>query len=222
MKKKVTRKQEVPKSRWMKAWSNWRSTLFILLLMFTFRSAVADWSHVPTGSMKPTIMEGDRVVINKLAYDLKVPFTMINVWKWGSPERGDVIVFFSPVEGKRFVKRVVGVPGDRVAVVNNQVIINGIPQPVNTEGLTVDLPLKTIITEEQLGKVTHSIMLSPATPTPERTNEILVPPGSYFVMGDNRDNSFDSRYFGCIKESSIIGKAVAVAFSFNRACTKLD
>src|SRR5437870_13485579 len=89
-----------------------RVFLAMLLIVSSLRSALADWNDVPTGSMKPTIQEGDRVVVNKLAYDLKVPFTMIEVLKWSDPKRGDIVVLFSPVDGTRLVKRVVGIPGD--------------------------------------------------------------------------------------------------------------
>src|SRR5580765_3311532 len=97
----------------------------MLLVICSLRSALADWNDVPTGSMKPTIQEGDRVVVNKLAYDLKVPFTTIEVFKWSDPQRGDIVVLFSPVDGTRLVKRVIAVPGDRVAMLNNQLYVNG-------------------------------------------------------------------------------------------------
>ena len=88
-----------------------RIFLAMLLVVSSLRSALADWNDVPTGSMKPTIEEGDRVVVNKLAYDLKVPFTTFEVWKWGDPQRGDIVVLFSPVDGTRLVKRVIGSRG---------------------------------------------------------------------------------------------------------------
>src|SRR5256886_15564334 len=89
-----------------------RVFILMLLVISSLRSALADWNDVPTGSMKPTIQEGDRVVVNKLAYDLKVPFTTIEIWKWDDPKRGDIVVLFSPVDGTRLVKRVVAIPGD--------------------------------------------------------------------------------------------------------------
>src|SRR5438094_311380 len=102
-----------------------RIFLAMLLVVSSLRSALADWNDVPTGSMKPTIEEGDRVVVNKLAYDLKVPFTTFEVWKWGDPRRGDIVVLFSPKDGMRLVKRVVGVPGDRIEMRDNQLYVNG-------------------------------------------------------------------------------------------------
>src|SRR3954452_11119049 len=108
-----------------KAFAETRGFVLMLLVVSSLRSALADWNDVPTGSMKPTIQEGDRVVVNKLAYDLKVPFTTIEIAKWGDPRRGDIVVLFSPVDGTRLVKRVIAVPGDRVAMLNNQLYVNG-------------------------------------------------------------------------------------------------
>lgn len=96
-------------ARWF--WKEWvKPFLVIALIVGSVRSAVADWNHVPTGSMKPTILEGDRVIVNKLAYDLKVPFTTWHLAEWGNPARGDIVVFFAPNDGTRMVKRVVGLP----------------------------------------------------------------------------------------------------------------
>src|SRR5260370_20986661 len=91
-----------------------RIFLAMLLVVSSLRSALADWNDVPTGSMKPTIEEGDRVVVNKLAYDLKVPFTTFELVQWGDPQRGDIVVLFSPVAATLLVKRVIGVPGHRI------------------------------------------------------------------------------------------------------------
>src|SRR6185503_12786183 len=118
-----------------------RGFLVILLIVSSMRSALADWNDVPTGSMKPTIQEGDRVVVNKLAYDLKIPFTTIEVLKWSDPKRGDIVVLFSPVDGTRLVKRVIAVPGDRVAMLNNQLYVNG--------GAAKVAPLQTSVTDEE-------------------------------------------------------------------------
>ena len=108
-----------------KVWYEIRVFLAMLLVISSLRSALADWNDVPTGSMKPTIEEGDRVVVNKLAYDLKIPFTTIEVAKWSDPKRGDIVVLFSPVDGTRLVKRVIAIPGDRVEMRENQLFVNG-------------------------------------------------------------------------------------------------
>src|SRR4051794_25254954 len=104
-----------------------RPLLVLLIALFSVRSAIADWNVVPTGSMKPTIIEGDRIFVNKLAYDLKIPFTTIHLAKWSDPKRGEIVVFDSPKDGTRLVKRVIAVPGDTVQLDRNTLIINGQP-----------------------------------------------------------------------------------------------
>ena len=107
-------------------WQEWlRPLILVVAVMAPLRSAVADWNDVPTGSMKPTILEGDRVVVNKLAYDLKVPFTTWHLAQWDDPERGDIVVFWSPADGKRLVKRAVGIPGDKIELRDNMLVVNG-------------------------------------------------------------------------------------------------
>ena len=189
----------------------------MLLVVSSMRSALADWNDVPTGSMKPTIEIGDRVVVNKLAYDLKVPFTTIELWKWADPQRGDIVVLFSPVDGTRLVKRVIAVPGDTVALNENQVVVNGkaakwspmIPTEDNDQGLT-------LVTNETLFGRMHEMMLTPHVPAVRNFGPVKVPAGQYFVLGDNRDNSNDSRFIGFISRKNIVGRALAVAFSLDR------
>ena len=195
-----------------------RVFMLMLLVVSSLRSALADWNDVPTGSMKPTIEEGDRVVVNKLAYDLKVPFTTIEVWKWGDPRRGDIVVLFSPVDGVRLVKRVVGVPGDRIEMRDNQLYVNGDAARWKSVGEENDREQgSTLVVEETLEGRTHRVMFTPQIPAVRSFAPIIVPPGRYFVMGDNRDNSNDSRFIGLIDRHRIVGKALAVAFSFDRA-----
>src|SRR5437867_6033459 len=102
-----------------------RPLLVLALVLFSLRSSLADWNDVPTGSMKPTILEGDRVFVNKLAFDLKVPFTTWRLATWGEPKRGDIVVFFSPYDGIRLVKRVIGLPGDQIELRDNKLFVNG-------------------------------------------------------------------------------------------------
>src|SRR5215471_13813048 len=102
-----------------------RPLVLLALVVCSIRSSLADWNDVPTGSMKPTILEGDRVYVNKLAYDLKVPFTTWHLAEWGNPQRGDIVVFYSPYDGKRLVKRVIGLPGDSIELRNDNLILNG-------------------------------------------------------------------------------------------------
>ena len=201
-----------------KALNEIRVFLVMLLIVSSLRSALGDWNDVPTGSMKPTIQEGDRVVVNKLAYDLKVPFTTIELFKWSDPQRGDIVVLFSPQDGTRLVKRVVGVPGDRIYMHDNQLYVNGKPAVWRPMGVGVDREQgSTMLVEENLAGRPHAVMFTPQIPALRSFGPVIVPRGFYFVMGDNRDNSNDSRFIGLIARKRIVGKAMAVAFSLDRS-----
>ena len=201
-------------------WREWiRPFILILIVMGTFRSAVADWNHVPTGSMKPTILVGDRIFVNKLAYDLKVPFTRVRLASWAVPARGELVVFFSPADGKRLVKRVVGLPGERVSMTTNKLVVNG--NKIDYEPLDEDVIDELdaadrqgrLFAQERLGEHAHPVMTAPFRPSKQSFDETQVPEGHYFVMGDNRDESFDSRWFGVVAEELIVGRAIAIAIS---------
>src|SRR5262245_38988648 len=113
---------------WGKFWREQiRPLAVMLIVLFSFRSAIADWNTVPTGSMKPTIIEGDRIFVNKLAYDLKFPFTKWHLLEWGDPQRGEIVVFDKPSDGVRLVKRVAAIPGDVIQLIDNRLYINGAP-----------------------------------------------------------------------------------------------
>jgi signal peptidase I len=204
----------------------WRKEILPLvitaLVLFSVRSSLADWNDVPSGSMNPTIIEGDRIYVNKLAYDLKVPFTTWHLAQWSNPKRGDIVVFYSPHDGTRLVKRVIGLPGDTIELRNDELIINGKPVnygPINA-AISTQLPLKeqeqSLFATEQLPGHTHAVMAIPEVPAKRTFGPIQVPEGSYFMMGDNRDNSFDSRYFGPVARNRILGKATDVVFSVNK------
>ncbi len=212
--------------------SNWRKrlriflhssvfTLLITLLVGTsFKSAIADWYEVPTGSMKPTILEGDRIFVNKLAYDLKVPYTTIHLATWDDPKRGDIVIFSSPADGMRLVKRVIGIPGDTVTMFDNHLLINGRPvgySPLPSEtvaGIPAELR-GNVLSDENLTGHEHPVMITPFVRSIRTFGPVVVPDGHYFVMGDNRDNSGDSRYFGFVERRSIVGRATAVVISLN-------
>jgi signal peptidase I len=201
-------------------WREWiKPLLTILLVMGAIRSSLADWNDVPTGSMIPSICEGDRIFVNKLAYDLKVPFTTWRLARWGDPQRGDVVVCFSPHDGKRLVKRVIGLPGDVVAMEPGRLIVNGSPLPVERRPANAyprqGLPADTAFADETLGHHTHPITISPSLPSRPTFGPVRVPAGQYFVMGDNRDNSFDSRFFGSVDRDAILGEALAIVLSFD-------
>jgi signal peptidase I len=197
--------------------------LVLALILFSVRSSLADWNDVPSGSMRPTILEGDRIFVNKLAYDLKVPFTTWHIAEWGNPQRGDIAVFFSPHDGTRLVKRVIGLPGDTIELRNNQLILNGTPvayQPIAEELLRY-IPAAEregrVFASEKLPGQTHAVGGYPATPALRNFAPIVVPPGEYFMLGDNRDDSFDSRFWGPVKREKIVGRATAVVLSFDKS-----
>ncbi len=198
-----------------------RPLVITILVMFAVRSSLADWNDVPSGSMKPTILEGDRVFVNKLAYDLKVPFTTLHIAEWSAPHRGDIVVFYSPKDGTRLVKRTIGLPGDVVELRDNRLLINGEQlnyKPIAEELLHDVAPMdraNSIYASEQLPGRSHLVAGIPAVPARRDFGPVHVPEGSYFMMGDNRDNSFDSRYFGVVKRERILGRATAVVASLD-------
>src|SRR6476660_6465034 len=199
-----------------------RPLLIVALIVFSIRSSLADWNDVPTGSMKPTILEGDRVYVNKLAYDLKVPFTTWHVAEWSNPQRGDIVVFYSPYDEKRLVKRVIGLPGDTIELRNDHLILNGQAVEYGSfeSGVVADLPSKErstmVFATEQLPGRDHAVATWPGVTARRDFGPITVPPGQYFMMGDNRDNSFDSRYYGSVDRKRIVGRATMAVLSFDR------
>lgn len=198
---------------------NIRGFLTVVLILTAVRSAVADWNDVPSGSMRPTILEGDRIFVNKLAYDLKVPFTSWRLATWSDPRRNDVVIFYSPEDGTRLVKRVIGEPGDVVEMRGERVIINGAEAGYGQldAGVTAAIPATGMqgnqFAWETFGAERHPVMATPALPAMRSFGPVTVPAGQYLVLGDNRDNSKDSRFIGFVPRAKIVGKAVGVALS---------
>lgn len=199
-----------------------KSLLLFLGLMLCFRSALADWMYVPTGSMNPTIVEGDRILVDKAAYGLRVPFTNVRLTSGGDPQRGDIAIFPSPKDGMTLVKRVVGLPGDTIAMRGERLLINGKPldYAATQDDADGELPIATRgetreYFTENLGSAAHSIMLLPRRGAMRSFGPVTVPQGQYFMMGDSRDNSEDSRYFGFVPRNTIVGRAYRVAYSLD-------
>jgi len=187
--------------------------LFIVLMVF-FRSAVADWYTVPTGSMQPTIEIGDRVLVDKMAYDLRIPLTDIKLKRTGEPSRGDIIVFESKAAKNRLIKRVIGLPGDQVSMSNEQLIING--KAVNYETSHSSIQAANKVTIENLNGLKHNVKHDRTKSDRLGTfSTVTVPRDQYLVLGDNRRNSADSRVYGFVPRKELKGKANHVVFSLN-------
>ncbi|MFP2956756.1 signal peptidase I [Myxococcus sp. 1LA] len=191
--------QQKPRS---KRWVGYVVDLTFLAIILVGRGSFADHYHVPSGSMEPTLQVGDRLAVNKSAYGLRIPLT--HIWlSETAPRRGDVAVFESPVSGDVLVKRLVGLPGDRVAFDGVHVILNGqrVPQDLTPEGTRV----------EYLPGAPHLLHLDSFQGRPMQ--EVEVPPRHYLMLGDHRGNSSDSRMWGFVPREYLLGRAVAVYYS---------
>jgi signal peptidase I len=193
------------------------SFLPVLAIVLVLRSFLVEPFQIPSASMVPTLEVGDFILVNKFAYGLRLPVAGTKVVDIGEPQRGDVMVFFPPDDKRYFIKRVIGLPGDRIAIRNKQLTING----ENAEQtLLAELPAGNPsyqLLEEQLADARHAVKLElykPRGRTPlgyDPDNlELTVKPGHYFMMGDNRDNSSDSRFWGQVPEENVVGKAFAI------------
>ena len=205
-----------------KIWKEWRITIFfIVFIIIPAKSSLGDWNWVPTGSMNPTIMEGDLIFVNKVAYDLRVPLTLRRLAKFSDPERGDIVICFSPEDQIRLVKRVIAVPGDTIEMKNNKLLLNGkaIDYTPLESSYSQYLPAKLkdscILAKENLHGLSHPVMSVPGIRAVRSFGPITIPQDSYFVMGDNRDMSKDSRFFGFVERKAIVGKAKFVILSFD-------
>jgi signal peptidase I len=183
--------------------------LIFILFMFS-RTTFADWSRVPSGSMEPTIYPGDFLLVNKTAFGPSIPLVNIKILSWGHPARGDIITFIPPHTSELFVKRVIGIPGDEILIQKDRVFINGDLMP---HQLVSTLP-ETILLEESLGNIHHLIQYSHDKAIPSDAQKFQVPEGKYFVMGDHRNNSADSRFWGFVDEDNVMGRVDRLLLSF--------
>lgn len=186
----------------------------VLAVVLVLRSFVMEPFQIPTGSMIPTLEVGDFILVNKYAYGLRLPVAGTKLVDVDDPQRGEVMVFIPPHENKYYIKRVIGLPGDRIRYENKELYINGELIPREYAGpILVDTSqgmLPGSLYREQVGGVEHDVQLIDVVGSRNGRTSWIVPEGHYFMMGDNRDNSSDSREWGPVHESKIVGKALAV------------
>ena len=180
----------------------------VLLLVLVLRSFLAEPFQIPTGSMIPSLAVGDFILVNKYSYGIRLPVLGTRVIDMGEPKRGEVMVFIPPHEDEYFIKRIVGLPGDRVRYENKTLYINDVEQPRSFVANIPPTRPRYQVYSEKLGVAEQLIHLSPYREG--GPDEWVVPEGHYFMMGDNRDQSSDSREWGFVSEDEIIGKAVAI------------
>ena len=205
----------------MRHWLKENRGFIVFLLCFGFfRFAIADWNPIPSGSMRPTLLEGDVVLIDRLAYDFKLPLSDVAIFALANPARGDVVTFTSPRDGVRLIKRLVAVPGDVVEMREEVLYINGsaaryantslVTEPLEDGGSTVAIRA----TEHGAGK-DHAVQFLPDVAARRSFGPLVVPEANYFFLGDNRDNSADSRYIGFVPRRLLIGRAHHILVSAN-------
>jgi signal peptidase I len=197
-----------------------RGFLLFMLGLALMRSAVADWNPIPSGSMRPTLLEGDVVLVNRLAYDLKLPLTDIALARLGEPQRGDIVTFESPADGTRLIKRIVALPGDEVAMRDGVLLVGGrvaqqgdvheVLEPIGDFG--AGLPAQRATEQLPEGR-THAVQHLPALTARRDFGPLVLGPDEFFMLGDNRDNSADSRYFGPVPRHLLIARAHHVLVS---------
>lgn len=179
-------------------WEYAESIIIALVLALVIRTFVVQAFKIPSGSMEPTLEIGDHILVNKFIYGIKIPLTSLNLFPWESPQRGDVVVFIYPLEpDKDFIKRVIAVGGDTVRMVNKRLYINGAEVPDPHAVYREDTLL--------LGGAQKMHDFGP----------VIVPRGSLFVLGDNRDHSLDSRFWGFVPLKDVLGKAFTIYWSWN-------
>lgn len=206
-----------------------RGFLIFLLAFGLIRTAVADYNPIPSGSMHPNILEGDVVLVNRLAYQLKVPLTDVVVARLGEPQRGDIVTFSSPKDGTRLIKRIIGLPGDVVAMHDKRLTINGQPADYDALGLVTepvggDRNTVAVRLRETVGGQPHEVQWLNELASAANFGPVDIPADQYLMLGDNRDNSEDSRAWGFLPHEQVYGKAVRVLFNvrdMSRAWTAL-
>lgn len=191
--------------------------LAFLLLFGVFRTAVADWNPIPSSSMRPNLLEGDVVFVNRLAYNVKVPLTDVVLTRTGEPRRGDIVTFTSPEDGTRLIKRLLALPGDRVEMRNERLVINGVESQYLLQETAPELAAGATLEARRIAETIdgrqHRIQVLPQLVVPRDFGPVVVPEDSYLMLGDNRDMSRDSRYIGFVPRHLLIGRAERILVS---------
>lgn len=189
-----------------------RGFLLFLIGLGLLRTAIADWNPIPSGSMRPTLLEGDVVLVDRTAYAIKLPLTDIALVRLAEPMRGDVVTFSSPKDGTRLIKRIVAVPGDVVQMRDETLSINGVQAEYSRLGDASEVMEDGSVTSvihatEQLADREHGVQFLPGLRAMRSFAPVVVPKDHYFMLGDNRDDSADSRYIGLVPRQLLIGRA---------------
>jgi signal peptidase I len=215
-------------------WLDWTAGLFpVILVVFLLRSFLFEPFKIPSGSMIPTLLVGDLILVNKFHYGVRLPVINLKVTEGNKPQRGDVMVFrYPPKPSQDYIKRVVGIPGDEVAYLNKRLTVNGQPVPTSSVPEFFDQDAMRYFKqyEEKLGDQPHRLLIDDDRPAFVPGVEDFafkqncrysvegvvckVPEGQYFMMGDNRDNSLDSRYWGFVPDANIVGRAFFIWMNF--------
>jgi signal peptidase I len=191
--------------------------LMFMVLFGVFRTAVADWNPIPSASMRPNLLEGDVVFVNRLAFDLKIPLTDVSVARLGEPVRGDVVTFSSPTDGTRLIKRILAVPGDVIEMRNERLFINGVAgqyqvaQTVRERAQGREFEAIRLV--ESVGGARQQVQVLPEKLAMRSFGPVRVPADHFLMLGDNRDDSEDSRYIGLVPREKLIGRAVRILVS---------
>jgi signal peptidase I len=208
-------------------WIEYCKSFFpVILAVLLLRSFLVEPFRIPSGSMMPTLLVGDFILVNKYAYGIRLPVLNTKVIEIEEPERGDVVVFRYPKDPSvDYIKRVVGLPGDTIRYANKVVYVNGQPAGQVPAGVYLGKGSGVSMSgaskrREQLGDLQHDILVMPRTPGVQ--GEYVVGKGEYFVMGDNRDNSNDSRYWGTVPEDNLVGKAFRIWMNWDNANGGID
>ena len=208
-------------------WVEYCKSFFpVILAVLLLRSFLVEPFRIPSGSMMPTLLVGDFILVNKYAYGIRLPVLNTKIIDIGEPERGDVVVFRYPKDPSvDYIKRVIGLPGDTIRYANKVVYVNGQPAGQVPSGVYLGKGSGVSMSgaskrREQLGDLQHDILVMPRTPGVQ--GQYMVGENEYFVMGDNRDNSNDSRYWGTVPEENLVGKAFRIWMNWDSANGGID